>query len=59
MTSTIPVDRDAIERLVQLKVELDSIVESLDLMSDKTFMRSYEKARRQVKNREFVELDDV
>ncbi len=33
--------------------EEDAIVESLELMQDKDFMKSYKKAKEEIKNREF------
>ena len=58
MTSaTITVNREAIRDLVRVKDEFDSIVESLELMSDPEFMASYKKSREQVKNKDFVDWD--
>ena len=50
---TVQVNKQAILDLVKIKEEFDAIVESLELMGDKTFMDSYKKAREQVHNREF------
>jgi len=58
MTSaTVTVNREAILDLVRVKDEFDSIVESLELMSNPDFMVSYKKSREQVKNRDFVDWD--
>ena len=58
MTSaTVMVNKEAILDLVRVKDEFDSIVESLELMSDSEFMSSYQKSREQVKNRDFVDWD--
>ena len=59
MENTICVDKEAIIDLVRLKTEFDSIVESLELMSDKTFMESYNKSKQQVKNKEFVDWNEL
>ena len=50
---TIQVNKKAIADLVRVKDDFDSIVESLELMSDKKFMKSYSKAKTQIKNKEF------
>ena len=59
MENTICVNKEAIIDLVRLKSEFDSIVESLELMSDKAFMESYNKSRQQIKNREFVDWNEL
>ena len=53
MANMVYVNKDAIVDLVKVKDEFDSIVESLELMANKEFMRSYKKAREQIKNRDF------
>ncbi|NMG83594.1 MAG: hypothetical protein GIS02_05245 [Methanosarcinales archaeon] len=50
----VMVTREAISDLVRVKDEFDTIVESLELMSDTKFMDSYKKARQQIADREFV-----
>ena len=52
-SATVEVNRDAILDLVRVKDEFDSIVESLELMSDPEFMSSYKKSREQVEKRDF------
>jgi hypothetical protein len=42
-----------------VKEELDAIVESIKLMQDKDFMESYKKAKEEIKNREFVDWDEL
>ncbi|HLD05417.1 MAG TPA: hypothetical protein VJG90_06875 [Candidatus Nanoarchaeia archaeon] len=59
MVSTLVVHKQAIADLVKVKDEFNSIVESLQLMGDKKFMRSYKKAKGQVKKREFVSWDEL
>ncbi len=56
---TITVRKDAIRDLVRVKEEFDAIVESLELMSDKEFMKSYRKAKEQIKNRDFVDWNEL
>ena len=53
MAETITVNKQAISDLLRVKEEFDSIVESLELMSNKEFMDSYKKAREQIKCRKF------
>ena len=53
MAQTINVSKEAILDLVKVKEEFNSIVESLELMSDKEFMNSYKKAKAQIQKREF------
>ncbi len=54
MENTICLSKKAVEDLIRVKDEFDSIVESIELMADKKFMSSYKKAKEQIKNREFV-----
>ena len=50
---TIQINKQAIVDLVKVKEDFDAIIESLELMSDKKFMESYNKTKQQVKKREF------
>ena len=60
MTSaTVAVNREAILDLVRVKDEFDSIVESLELMSDSEFMRSLKKSDEEVKNKDFAEWNEL
>ena len=59
MAQTINVSKEAISDLVRVKEEFDAIVESLELMSGKEFMNSYKKSKEQVKNREFVDWNEL
>jgi len=52
-SATVEVNRDAILDLVRVKDKFDSIVESLELMSDIEFMTSYNESKEQIKKREF------
>jgi hypothetical protein len=56
---TIRVNKKAIKDLVKVKGEFDAIVESLELMADKEFMNSHKQAKEQIKNREFVDWDEL
>ncbi len=58
-TECVMVTREAISYLVRVKDEFDTIVESLELMSDTEFMDSYKKARQQIANREFVDWNEL
>ena len=53
MSTKIEVNREAIMDLIRVKGEIDSIVESIELMMDKEFMDSYNKSKEQIKNKEF------
>ena len=60
MTSaTVTVNREAILDLVRVKDEFDAIVESLELMNNPEFVSSYQKSKEQVKNRDFVDWDEL
>ncbi len=52
---TITINKQAVEDLLKVKDDFDSIVESIELMSNPQFMKSYNKAREQIKKREFNE----
>ena len=56
---TITVNKQAIIDLFKVKEEFDTIIESIELMSDKGFMDSYKKAKQQIKNREFDDWNDL
>jgi hypothetical protein len=53
MGDTISIRKDAIMDLVRVKGEFDTIIESLELMSDEEFMKSFKKSKEQIKNRDF------
>ena len=59
MAETITVNKQAISDLIRVKEEFDSIVESLELMSNKEFMDSYKKAKEQIKKRDFADWNDL
>ena len=56
---TIQVNKKAIADLVRVKDDFNSIIESLELMSDKKFMKSYNKAKMQIQNKEFDDWNDL
>lgn len=55
MVDTVCIRKDAILDLIRVKSEFDTIVESMELMSDEKFMSSYNKSKEQIKNRDFVD----
>ena len=59
MSTTITVNKEAIMDLLRLKENFDDIIESLELMADKEFMESYQRAKEQIKNREFVDWNEL
>lgn len=56
---TVIVNKQAILDLVKMKEEFDTIVESIELMSNKDFMNSYKKAKEQIKKREFADWNTL
>tara|TARA_Y100000310_G_C20529802_1_gene737830 strand:+ start:674 stop:850 length:177 start_codon:yes stop_codon:yes gene_type:complete len=56
---TIEVNKEAILDLVRVKNEFDSIIESLELMSNPEFMASYEKSKKQIEKRDFADWNDL
>ena len=57
MEELIQINKEAIFDLIKIKEEFDSIVESIELMSDEAFVDSYKKAKEQIKKREFEDWD--
>ncbi|MFP4403011.1 MAG: hypothetical protein ACLFPJ_01510 [Candidatus Woesearchaeota archaeon] len=55
----IKIRKDAIIDLLKVKEEFDSIVESLELMSDPKFMKSYKNAKKNIKKREFDDWNEL
>ncbi len=51
---TVTVNKRVIVDLIKLKEEFDAILESIELMGNKEFMKSYKRAKEQIKKREFV-----
>ena len=56
---TITINKQAVEDLIKVKDEFDSIVESIELMSDTQFMKSYHKAKEQIQKRDFDEWNKL
>lgn len=56
---TILVNKQAVSDLLRVKDDFDAIVESLELMSNPEFMKSYKKAKEQIKKRNFDEWDKL
>tara|TARA_Y100000310_G_C20208082_1_gene590006 strand:- start:345 stop:521 length:177 start_codon:yes stop_codon:yes gene_type:complete len=56
---SISISKKAIVDLIKVKEEFDSIIESIELMSNKEFMSSYKKSKSQIKNREFTDWNDL
>lgn len=48
------VSKEVIQDLEKLGDEMGAILDSINMMSDKGFMKSYRKAKRQIKSREFA-----
>ena len=55
MQDTIMINKEAVHDLVKIKEEFDTIVESIELMSNSEFMNSYKKTREQIRKREFAD----
>jgi len=56
---TITINKQAVTDLLKVKEEFDSIIESIELMSNEEFMKSYNKAKEQIKNRDFDDWDKL
>ena len=55
----ISINKNALVDLVRLKEEFDSVVESIELMNDKKFMESLIISKKQIKNREFSDWNEL
>jgi len=55
MEEKLCIDKKAIEDLIKLKEEFNSIIESLELISDEKFMESLKRSDEQVKKRDFAD----
>ena len=58
-TKTITVSREVFADLMRIKGEFDAVMESLELMENTEFMESYEKAKEEIKKREFVDWNEL
>ena len=59
MEQTVCINRKAFEDLINVKDEFNAIIESIELMGDKEFMKDYKKAKEEIKNREFVDWNEL
>jgi len=59
MSETITIKKKTLADLMRVREEFDAIIDSLELMNDSDFMQSYEKAKDQIKNKEFDRWDDL
>jgi len=51
--------KDIVKDLKKVRDDVDTVVESIELMSDKQFMSSFSRAKKQVRKREFEDWDDL
>ncbi len=58
-TKTVTISRDAFEDLIRLKDDFDVVMDSLELMGNEEFMESYRKAKKEIKNRDFVDWNEL
>ena len=58
-TKTVTINREAFGDLIRIKEELDTVMDSLELMENEEFMESYKKAKEEIKNREFVDWNEL
>ena len=52
---TVQINQEALEDLLRIKDEFDTVVESIELMGNKEFMESYKKAKEEIRKRDFVD----
>ncbi|MBU1129271.1 MAG: hypothetical protein KJ949_01420 [Nanoarchaeota archaeon] len=55
----ININKSAIIDLLRLKEQFNSVVESIELMSDERFMESHKRSKEQIANREFANWNDL
>jgi len=58
-TKTVTINREAFGDLIRIKEEFDTVMESLELRENEKFMESYKKAKEEIKNREFVDWNEL
>ncbi len=58
-TETININKQVISDLIRVKEEFDTIVESIELMGDPEFMKSYCKAKEQIRKRDFDDWNEL
>jgi len=49
------IKKNAMADLLRIRDEFDSVVESLELMGDAEFNKSFRRAKEQIKNRDFAD----
>lgn len=56
---TIEINKQAVADLIRIKDEFDSIIESIELSGDLEFIESYNKAKNQIRNRDFADWNGL
>jgi len=56
---TITLDVNMFNDLMRIKEEFDRTMESIELMADREFMESYQKAKQEIKNNDFEDWDEL
>ena len=56
---TITINKEALSDLIRIREEFDLIVESLELMGDKEFMKSYKKAKEEIKKGDLIDFNEL
>ena len=55
----VTINKEAFVELMKLKEEFDLIMESIELMNDKEFMKSYKQAKEEIKKGELIDFDEL
>ncbi len=55
----ININKSVIIDLLRLKEQFNSVVESIELMSDEGFMESHKRSKEQIANREFANWNEL
>lgn len=58
-SKTIEINAEAFADLMRIKDELDTVVESMELMKDREFMESYKKSKEQIRKRDFADWNEL
>ena len=56
---TVTIDRKIIVDMARMIGEIQSKIESLELMSDSKTMEAHKKAKEQIKNRDFADWNEL
>lgn len=51
--------REALQKLLKTKKELDDFIDTLELLSDKEFRKKMDASIEQVKKGEFLDIDNI